>query len=236
MPTSPPAPRSLLSAYLASALTGLTETQRKHVFTVSDMAATVCHELNISLYEPRKVSDPVNDPTIPDEEVFYLDSRRVRRADLLIYLADYPSTGAGQELIFAHEALVPVMIIAHKNAKVSRMVTGIPGQLFHVRYTSTSDLGDRLSRQIQAIRPTLLLRKKILDDYHVNHIGSRIRQLRTMRDMTHQDLARAIKPESLSSRYLQELEGSSDLESNLSYLHLKQIATALHVSVTDLLA
>lgn len=224
------------SAYLATALTTLAPMEREHVFAVSDVAASACADVGISLYQPRQVTDPVNDPTIPDHLVFLLDRQKVRRSDLVIFHADYPSTGAGLELVFAHDALIPIVALADRDTKVSRMVTGIPGPLFMVRYAGHEDLHYQLVAQLRAILPFLMTRRAALKGHAGTRLGERIRQLREARGMTHEDLARAAGMRAFTPEEIRQWEEGSDLESNLSVIYLREIATALEVAAADLLA
>ena len=87
-----------LKAYLASALTGLSTSDREHIFAVSDVVADVCSQLSIDLYEPRKFTDPVEHIEVSAEEVFNRDREVVLGSDLVIHIADFSSTGAGRSL------------------------------------------------------------------------------------------------------------------------------------------
>lgn len=225
-----------INAYLATALTNLATEARRHVFAVSDVAADACSEFGVTLYQPRAATDPVNNPEIPDHEVFRFDRQRVRRSDLLIYLADYPSTGAGLELVFAYEAMIPIVALANTDTTISRMVTGIPGALFVVRYRSLPDLRDSLVNQLEELLPLIIPRRAAIKKHDRMHLGERIRQLRQARGMSHEDLSRVLSMEFFSPKQIQEWEGSSDLESNLSIITVREIAAALNADVADLLA
>src|SRR4051812_7041165 len=83
-----------LDAYLACALTALGSEQRQLIFHISDMIANVCVDHHISVYEPRKKTDPVFNPEVADIDVFMMDRDRVLASDLLILLTHYPSFGA----------------------------------------------------------------------------------------------------------------------------------------------
>jgi DNA-binding transcriptional regulator YiaG len=227
---------SPLDAYLASALTGLSAGERLDVDRTSDAIARVCARCDIDLYEPRKVTDPVHDVAVPDTEVFRLDRERVLRADLLIYLAHYPSTGAGEELIFAHNAMVPTVLVAHRSTVISRMVTGIPGTI-QVRYDDTAGLERDLADRLLALRPSLALRRSVFESHHQRTMGERIRRLRHSRNLTHGELAEAMRvPGSVSAEQLAQWESDSDLVNNLTFVQLRELATALDVKVTELLA
>ncbi|WP_069764459.1 helix-turn-helix domain-containing protein [Streptomyces sp. LUP47B] len=228
--------RCRLDAYLASALTGLDSDERKYLFEISDTVADVCTYNDVRLYEPRKVTDPVHHTTVPDVEVFRTDRQRVINSDLLIYLAHHPSTGAGQELVFAQEAIVPIVVVAHIDTRISRMVTGIPGPLTLVRYDSIKQLMEQLGQAIIELRPKLLQRRTALEELEQHRVGTRIKELREQRNMTRRQVADATRiPDSFSADQLKEWEQSSDRLNNLTLAFLQEIAFALRVSVKDLL-
>ena len=78
-----PRPRRVpLSAYLASALTGLDPTQKALVVHLSDIVCLVCRSVDIDLYEPRKKTDPVHHTDVSDVDVFKIDRERVLKSDL----------------------------------------------------------------------------------------------------------------------------------------------------------
>jgi DNA-binding transcriptional regulator YiaG len=233
---NPAVTRRLLDAYLASALTGLDSEQRTHLFDISDTVAEVCLRHDVRLYEPRKVTDPVHHTSVPDVEVFRTDRHRVIRSDLLVYLAHHPSTGAGQELVFAQEAVVPILVIAHMDTRISRMVTGIPGPLTLVRYGSVAELSKRLDQEIGELRPQLLRRREAVERLDENRVGARMRALREQRGMTRRQVAEATRiPGAFGAEQLREWEQHSDRLNNLSLALLEEIAFALGVSVRDLL-
>jgi hypothetical protein len=235
MPDDHLQPSSLL-AYLATALTGLADSERKHVSEVSDLAAATCAEFGISLYEPRKATDPVHHPEVPDQEVFRLDRQHVTQSDLLIYLADYPSTGAGQELVFAYEALIPIIIMANTKTQVSRMVTGIPASTFEVRYETVEELRYQLFDQLKSLLPILIQRRVRLSRHEQNRLGQRIRQARLSKGLSYDDLARMINLEPFSASQIEQWEQSSDLENNLGIMYLREMASALKIDLADLIA
>jgi len=229
---TPPSTPLRLQAYLACALSGLTADQRLALFHVSDIVATICESCNIELYEPRKKTDPVNNPEISDSQVWTTDRERVVSSDLLIHLAYYPSTGSGEELDFAVNALVPCILIHHSENRVSRMVTGIPGLQLKITYSDPEDLRHELKDRLIELRPILEERKLAFSGYRVNIVGARVRALREDLQLTREEVANAVP--SLTSDRLRTIEESSDLASDPSLIHLRQLATVLKTTVADL--
>lgn len=224
-----------LDAYLACALTDLEPTERDFMFTLSHLVSEICSRHGISLYEPRNVTDPVHNADIPDWEVWHTDRERVVGSDLLIHLAHFPSTGSGQELSFAFDAMVPIIVVSKASARVSRMVTGIPGMVISIPYAQPEELAERLESVLQRIRPVLVQRKTALHDYEVNVVGERIRQLREAVGMSRASLARASTSRCpISEALITRWETSTDRTANPSLIQLHELARLLNVTVTDI--
>lgn len=222
-----------LNAYLASALTGLTPDQRETIFDLSDVINGVCRAHQIDLYEPRKAgTDPIKNPDVMASSVFRIDRERVLRSDLLVHLCHFPSTGAGEELGFAYSALIPIVLIAHNDTHVSRMVTGIPSLTIKLVYRETKDLERQLDDCLFQLRPLLEQRKMAFSKYDVNVVGDKIRMLREELGLTRADVAKAV-PE-LTVDHLQLVEESIDRLSDPSLMLLRRIATVLNTTVADL--
>lgn len=227
-----PRPRRVpLSAYLASALTGLDPTQKALVVHLSDIVCLVCRSVDIDLYEPRKKTDPVHHTDVSDVDVFKIDRERVLKSDLLIHLCHFPSTGAGEELSFAYEALVPIVLIAPGDQRVSRMVTGIPSVKVELRYQEPEDLRSMLEDRLVELRPFLEQRRLTMDSLSENIVGAKIKELRLDANLTREDLATRV---GITVESLAELEDNIDTVSNPSLTRLRLIATALKTTVAEL--
>ena len=222
-----------LDAYLASALTALSESERQHLFEVSAIVAEACSEVEIDLYQPVNATDPVSNPEVPAEDVFNIDRKRVLGSDLLVHVADYASTGAGEELDFALAALIPIVLIAHGDAKVSRMVTGIPGLKLMITYRDLDELRDELRDRLADIRPILEQRKLAFSEFDKNMVGHKVQVTRQESGLTKEDVA-SNSGDLLTVERIREIEGSLDSVSNPSLLELRTLAAVLKTTVADL--
>ena len=226
---------SLLSAYLACALTGLNETERQLIFQLSHDVSTVSAKHGIEVYEPRNISDPERHRDMPDWQVWKTDRDRVLSSDLLVHLAHFPSTGSGEELSFAYDAMVPIIVVSHAEHRVSRMVTGIPGMVYSVTYVEPEDLAGRLTDLLAQIRPVLVQRRTAMAANRTSAIGQRIRAMREARGLTISELVEASKARvPMTERMLQQWESSTDQESNLSIVQLRELSVLLGVSISEL--
>jgi transcriptional regulator with XRE-family HTH domain len=226
-----PAPLPL-NAYLASALTGLSETERQVIFGISDLVSQVCKENGIDLYEPRKRTDPLLHADVSAPDVYAWDKHSVLQSDLLIHLCHHPSTGAGEELEFAQAALLPIILIYPAELKVSRMVLGIPSLVIQIAYKTIEDLQAQLTEVLFGFRPLLEERKLALSRYDVNVIGEKVRELREKLGVTRADIATASKH--LTEEVIKNIEEKTDRESNPSLIQLREIATVLKTTVSEL--
>ncbi len=220
-----------LTAYLASALTGLPERERSEITALQSSIEKVCSDNAVELYRPELHSDPLKHKDLLPPEVWYQDHDTVLSSDLLILITKQPSFGAGQELEFARNALLPIIMIIPKGRDVSRMVRGSPGTVITVEYDSREDLIISLSREIRLLRPLLVERKLAFGKSDEVIIGAKIRELRVKNGMTREDLAKALR---ISAEEIRSYEEKPDRISNPSLLTLRKLATVLRVSVADL--
>jgi len=217
---------------LACALTGLSENERKVIFGISDLVSEVCKENDISLYEPRKRTDPVQHADIAAPDVYAWDKQGVLQSDLLIHLCHHPSTGAGEELEFAQAALLPIILIYPADLKVSRMVLGIPSLVIEVAYSTIEELHAQLNDVLFSFRPLFEERKLALAKYDVNVVGEKVRELRAKLGLTRREVARVSKH--LTEEIIKHIEEKTDRHSNPSLIQLREIATVLKTTVSEL--
>lgn len=221
-----------LRAYLASALTGLSDEQRRIVFDISDRINQICLEADIELYEPRKKTDPVHNPEVSDAEVFKMDHDRVVTSDLVIHLCHFPSTGAGEELAFAYSSLIPIVLLSPSDQRVSRMITGIPSFKLDIKYLTPEDLHLLLAKRLLEIRPYLEERRLARQQDAINLVGERVRDLRLAACLSREELAGLV---GLTVESVRHLEENVDSVSNPSLTHLRAFATALKTTVAELI-
>jgi transcriptional regulator with XRE-family HTH domain len=173
---SPVAP---LHGYIATPLTGLSQSDREAIVFTSTKIAEVCKAYEIYVYQPRKASDPLLHRDIAPEEVYRLDRSRVVRADILFVLANHPSIGVGQELEIAGSYGKPTVLITREDTTISRMATGSHANFLEkFSYSTPEDLEKRLrtclGRNIERLRKWR--RKKPALD-----VGAKLEQARQAR-------------------------------------------------------
>jgi transcriptional regulator with XRE-family HTH domain len=230
------APQAMLPlrAYLATALSGLDEEQRALIDRHSEIVDQVCRDssVQIELYQPGQHTDPRAHQDVADTSVFHIDHELVVNSDLLIHLAHFPSTGAGEELDMALNALVPIVLVSHADTRISRMITGIPGLKIHLAYRDEVDLATGLRAALLEIRPTLENRKLAFSAHDTNVVGLKIRSLRQDIGLTRNELAQRVP--GLSKELLANIEDSTDRSGNPTLMQLRMIAAVLHTTVADL--
>jgi transcriptional regulator with XRE-family HTH domain len=150
---------------------------------------------------------------------------------LLIHLCHFPSTGSGEELSFAYDALVPIILIAPGDQRVSRMVTGIPSVKIEIRYQEPEDLRGMLEDRLWEIRPLLEQRRLTMNEFSENVVGAKIKDLRLEENLSREDLAARV---GLTPEGLANIEDNVDTVANPSLTTLRLIATALKTTVAEL--
>lgn len=83
------------------------------------------------------------------EEVYRHDTECVKNCDLLVADCTYPAIGLGMEISLALQLNKPILALAHKDAKVSRMVLGIQANKFtFARYETAEEMENFISKKI----------------------------------------------------------------------------------------
>ena len=105
-----------------------------------------------------------------------------------------------------------------------------------MRYDSISRLEEQLNLEIAELRPKLLQRRTALAQLEQHRVGARIKELRELRNMTRRQVAESTRiPGAFSADQLRDWEQNSDRVNNLSLTYLQEIASALSVSIKDLM-
>ncbi len=218
-------------AYLASALTGLTLEERTRTDAVKRRIAAACRSRSIHPYLPELKTSPDDFPDVTPEAVWATDRAEALRADLLVFLADGPSTGAGIEFEFARSTLMPVLVVAKKSVRVSKMVLGAPAIKQVVRYSGLEDVEPSVNSGIDCLWDRIVDRRTFVIGDGSTQLGSRIRAFRERRGLSQAEFATELGTNQADVDYL---ENAPDGASNLSIPGLRFVARVLETSLAEL--
>ena len=131
----------------------------------------------------------------------------------------------------ALESLTPVVLIAPRGTRVSRMALGVPADLVQVYYEDQADLRDQVRAALATLRPRLEARREALAPLDANVAGAKMRALREQRGLSRGELAQRI---GMTEVGVAHLEQASDRQADPSLTQLRQIAAVLGVRAADL--
>ncbi|MGI8547458.1 MAG: helix-turn-helix domain-containing protein [Gemmatimonadaceae bacterium] len=213
-----------LTAYIACALSNVSEDERAETSRRVAAVKYVCEEEGIEPYFPGDYTDPQEHAHVPAYKVFEIDRTRVKRSDLLVWVGPHPSTGVGQELDIAYNSLIPIVLLYPENSPISRMVRGIPGTVVEIAYGEEGDVGAAFQSWLITARGLLYARRVAFSDLDENIVGEKIRLLRRLRGMSRKQLADSV---GISEDAVVHIEESPDRESDPSLTQLRRIAAVL---------
>lgn len=77
-----------------------------------------------------------------ESNVYRHDREGAERADLAIFIVDYPSTGMGMEIVLRFVSNKPMLLFAQREKRVTRMLTGFASveDVEFTRYVDTDDI------------------------------------------------------------------------------------------------
>jgi transcriptional regulator with XRE-family HTH domain len=216
---------------LATALTGLRDEERNVVFRCSDEISRICGQLGISLYQPREHTDPVIHADRPARDVYLTDRERVLTSDLVVALCTHPSHGVGAENEIACSACIPLVYIAPRGQKVSKMLLGSFGASQVIAYADDADLRAQLSKTLQELMPTLRQRREWLRPQEARVFPGRLKELRERSGILMPRLATLT---GLSTHRLEVLENGDETVSVPTVIEIRRLTAALGVPTSYL--
>jgi len=213
-----------LRAYLATALTGLSDSEREKTFTLCRSLRSLCAEHGVVLYLPFDHTDPVAHADVPAPLVYERDRKQVVTSDFVLMLCSSASYGVGQENEIAADNGVPVAYLVQSECKVSRMLLGSDTRKVIIRYDGAADLLPQLREFLAGTVPALRERREKLGTPEPLGIGARLADLRCRSDISRKTIADLI---GCDEQWLKRLEENPAEESSLTVSRLRTIATFL---------
>jgi hypothetical protein len=128
--------------YLACALTNVPDDKRVDFEKLIFWLKTELSK-SFEILEFVGIGDLLNPNPMSPQEVYEVDMLgRVMKTDYLLAICDYPATGLGYEIgVAAEKRGIPVVVFAHKDAKVSRSIIGVTLPNYHFfRYDSPEQI------------------------------------------------------------------------------------------------
>lgn len=229
-----------ISAYFASALTGLSNEQIAEITALDEKVNEICKSYDryqVALYRPRTVTSPVDNPDVSPQNVYEIDQERVASADIMFLAALFPSLGAGMELQIALQSCSSIILLKKKQQKLSRMVLGCPAIKEIVDFDSLIELDTKIVEALNTLLPTVAefrsANPQLQETANDFELGKRVLELRKKRGFTQERLARMVGVE---TSYIELLETKSERIINPSLQILRRIAKALLTSETFLVS
>lgn len=229
--------------YLACPLTSVEPTARKlvdswctHICnTVSETASDSERPWQVAVYAPVFWSNPARGDGREPEEIYRLNSRRVRDcAGMIVLSIGGGSSGIGQELAWAVALRLPVLYLHHKDEPASRQILGTPGDLTVVEFDDATVL-------VEAVRQFLRAQRVVIEDRTRRSAGEALKfaGLRTMLveawDSRGEQRQAQVQAESRIHRHrIAELLENDSALGMASLSELTALAGALEVSLTSL--
>ena len=137
-------------------MTGLTEPELDIVSRAAAHVVAACEAAGFDVYDPRGSTSPDQHPEVSAAEVYATDRARISHSDVLVCIADRPSFGVGLEVTIAQARMVPVVLVAHRDMPLSRMLAGSPGLTEVVRYDEPVDIAEPLTEVLDKLRADIV--------------------------------------------------------------------------------
>lgn len=121
--------------YISGSLSSLPKDQVEAFKRFYERLGESIEKLGCEVYVPHLHSDPEKHAETPPSDVYTVDAREVRGADLTICEMTIPSHGVGGEIEVAAQAGKEILLISQEGIHVSRFSRGNPAVCEHILYT-----------------------------------------------------------------------------------------------------
>jgi dTMP kinase len=133
--------------YIAGGLTHANDNN----LAIYEIISDVCSRAGFKGYLPHKDTGPRNSP-LDVKEVFTKNVAAIQRSVAVIAEVSTPSFGVGMECEYALRDGLPVIVLAHQKATVSRMLLGHPALSVMISYSDEKELRERLAAGLTALK------------------------------------------------------------------------------------
>lgn len=112
-----------MEVYVSGALMGSVDLMeaRLRYQRFADVLSTV----DVRAYLPHAHTDPEHAADLTPAQIYRRDLHRLESCDAVVAFVDEPSLGVGAELALCAERKIPIIILHHTNARVSRFALGL---------------------------------------------------------------------------------------------------------------
>lgn len=137
-------------AYVSGALTGIPNPEEIKAFY--EAIGDLCRQQGLEAYIPHQAgTDPIKNPAVTPSQVYKVDKAHVTESDLVVAYVGLPSLGVGAELGWAEAYNIPVILLAERGKKISRMILGMPNIVARVEFNDYNDGLDQLGRVLRTL-------------------------------------------------------------------------------------
>jgi len=146
---------TIRQVYISGALMGardLAKAKELYVFV-----ARVCSKSGYQPYLPHLNTDPIQNTSISDEQVFFKDYSEMMSSAVVVSYIGEPSLGVGAELSICIAHNIPVIAFNERHQKVSRFVKGMlqtSGSAQQIEYDDYKNLEDQLRASLLQLADT----------------------------------------------------------------------------------
>ncbi len=138
--------------YICGPLTDLPVNLQAGVKQLYQNLAEVCQEeLGVRGYVPHEHTDPIMHASISAAEVHDRDKQIVcNNSDYIIAVPLFPSTGAGMEIGWAEDHMIPVILLLPAGKKITRLVLGSPAVVARLEFETLATAPEVLRKYFRS--------------------------------------------------------------------------------------
>jgi len=127
----------------------LTHVKNPDIKPFYERIGELAESLGFLVHVPHKATDPEKNKDVEPQEVYRLDSSKVKAADLMVCYVGEPSLGVGLEIEMACRYKTLVILLSEEGTRISRLAKGAPCVIDDITFVDQEDALSKLKKAFQ---------------------------------------------------------------------------------------
>jgi len=142
---------SKIRVHISGPVSCLSKQECSRYYDFYEAVAKICRAKGWNTFLPHRVIDPKMYPELTPREVYAIETRDIRKADIVIAYAGKPALGVGTEIEVARGSNSIVILLYEKDAAVSKIARGNPAVVHEIAFADFEDALQKLQSALDKI-------------------------------------------------------------------------------------
>lgn len=142
---------SKIRVHVSGAVSCLSKQERQRYYDFYEAIAKICRAKGWNSFLPHRVMDPKLYPELTPREVYEIETRDIKKADIVIAYVGTPALGVGTEIEVARASDSIIILLYEKGAAVSKIARGNSAVVHEIAFANFEDALQKIKSALDKI-------------------------------------------------------------------------------------